>query len=214
MNLLTSVRAANEPQAARTSKLQTSIVKIMDGALKAIAAKGIRRLSMSDISDASGISRGTLYRYFSTKEDVLAAIGEFVSSNFEAGIVEAAQVSDDPMERFRAVMRFFAQYTNEHTPERLFEVEPSFYLTFFRSHFNRHTTAVKEALNLTFNYLDTVANAPIDRDGLSEALVRMQLSTLIIPAETSWTLVWERVPEKLEEMVIKFAGRQRATKEH
>src|SRR3546814_8051875 len=55
-----------------------SVLKILDGALRAISEMGARRLSMRDISDASGVSRGTLYRYFSSREEVLAAVSEFV----------------------------------------------------------------------------------------------------------------------------------------
>ena len=53
-----------------------SIQKIMDGTLRAINSIGARRLSMSDISESSGVSRGTLYRYFASKEEVLAAFSE------------------------------------------------------------------------------------------------------------------------------------------
>ena len=213
MNELAPV-SMTEPLPAHNAKLPPSIVKIMEGALKAIGGRGTRRLSMSDICNAAEISRGTLYRYFSTKEDVLAAVSEFVSSNFENGVREAAETTTDPMERFRAVMRFFAEYTNDHTPDRIFEIEPSFYIDFFRSHFDRHKIAVCAALNLTFNYLDTLAEAPIDRDGVVEALVRMQLSTLIIPMNSTWLRVWGQVPEKLESWIITLAGRKHAPGEN
>ena len=105
-----------------------SVLKILDGTLRAISSIGARRLSMSDISDSSGVSRGTLYRYFSSKEDVLAAVSEYICSNFERGIVETAECIDDPIERFRAVMRFYGRFTVERSPERIFEVEPAFHL--------------------------------------------------------------------------------------
>jgi len=213
VNELTTA-SMTEPLPARNAKLPPSIVKIMEGALKAIGGRGTRRLSMSDICNAAEISRGTLYRYFSTKEDVLAAVSEFVSSNFENGVREAAETTTDPMERFHAVMRFFGEYTNDHTPDRIFEIEPSFYIDFFRSHFDRHKIAMRAALNLTFDYLDTLADAPIDRDGVVEALVRMQLSTLIIPINSTWVRVWEQLPKKLEGWIITLAGRKRVPGEN
>jgi len=203
----------DEVPSGRSSKLPPSIVRIMEGALKAIGARGTRRLSMSDICGASGISRGTLYRYFSTKEDVLAAVSEFVSCNFENGVRAAAETTDEPLARFRAVMQFFASYTNDHTPDRIFEIEPSFYIAFFRSHFERHNIAVRTALDLTFDHLDSLTDRPIDRDGLVEALVRMQLSTMIIPATPLWSSVWQQVPEQLEHWVITLAGRTLALRE-
>ncbi len=189
-----STTTVTEPAA----KLPPSIVRIMQGALKAIGARGTRRLSMSDICDASGISRGTLYRYFSTKEDVLAAVSEYVSSNFESGVRDAAEAFGDPLDRFRAVMRFFYDYTADHTPDRIFEIEPSFHMEFFRSHFVRHKIAVRAALDISFDYLDSLIDKPLDRDALAEALVRMQLSTLIIPGNEYWMNIWEQMPDRLE----------------
>jgi AcrR family transcriptional regulator len=211
MNLFTPLTANGESR--NGEKLPTSVVKILDGALRAIGNRGARRLSMSDISDESGVSRGTLYRYFSTKEEVLAAVSEFVSLNFEIGVRAEAERYGEPLERFRAVMRFFAKFTNERTPERIFEVEPAFHLDFFRSHFARHKTAVSEALTPSFDYLDTLTDEPIDRDGLAEALVRMQLSTLIVPADEQWMEIWNSAPETLERWIITLAGRRSATKE-
>jgi AcrR family transcriptional regulator len=195
------------------TKLPQSIVRIMQGALQAIGARGTRRLSMSDICDASAISRGTLYRYFSTKEDVLAAVSEYVSSNFESGVRDAAEAFSDPLDRFRAVMRFYYDYTAEHTPDRIFEIEPTFHIEFFRSHFGRHKIAVHAALEVTFDYLDSLADQPIDRDALTEILVRMQLSTLIIPGNEYWMKVWDQMPDGLERWVMTLAGRTPALRE-
>ena len=41
-----------------------SVKKIMDGTLRAINSIGARRLSMSDISESSGVSRGTALPLF------------------------------------------------------------------------------------------------------------------------------------------------------
>jgi len=194
-------------------ELPVSVVKILDGALRAIGDLGARRLSMSDISDASGVSRGTLYRYFSSKEEVLAAVSEFVCVSFEDGIRAVAQGLDDPMERFRTVMRFFARFTTERSPERIFEIEPAFHLEFFRSHFARHRAAVRDALDPVLDYLDSLTHAPIDREGFVEALVRAQLSTMIVPASQQWMDFWDATPDRLEEWALKIADREAARKE-
>ncbi len=183
-----------------------SVLKILDGALRAIGDMGARRLSMSDISEASGVSRGTLYRYFSSKEEVLAAVSEFVCVSFEDGIRAVGQGIDDPIERFRTVMRFFAQFTTERSPERIFEIEPAFHLDFFRSHFNRHKAAVRDALNPVIDHFDLLTQSPIDRDGFVETLVRLQLSTLIVPASAQWMELWDASPDTLEEWALKISS--------
>lgn len=185
--------------------LSPSVIKILGGALDAIASRGVRRLSMSDIIDASGVSRGTLYRYFSNKDEVLAAVSEFVCTGFENGIREAGQGIADPIERFRAVMQFYARYTNENSPDRVFEVEPAFHLAFFRSRFGRYKVAVQDALDPVFDHLDGLIAEAINRDAFVETLVRTQLSTLLVPASDEWLRLWNETPETIHKWALKFA---------
>jgi AcrR family transcriptional regulator len=185
--------------------LSPSVLKILSGALDAIAARGASRLSMSDIIEASGVSRGTLYRYFSNKDDVLAAVAEYVCTGFENGIAAAAKGIEDPVERFRRVMQFYSRYTNENSPDRVFEVEPRFHLAFFRSRFGRYKTAVADALGPVFDHLDATLGQPVDRSAFVEALVRLQLSTLLVPADESWTARWNQSHEVLESWAVRFA---------
>lgn len=183
-----------------------SVQKILEGTLRAVRSVGARRLSMRDISDASGVSRGTLYRYFASKEDVLAAVSEYVCSSFEQGIAEVADAITDPVERFRAVMQFFAYFTIERSPDRIFEVEPAFHLEFLRTHFARHKAAVRDALEPTLDYLESKTGGPINRDVLIETLVRLQLSTLVVPADESWMRSWNESPDHILQFALQTVG--------
>src|SRR3546814_8778366 len=58
---------------------------------------------------------------------VLAAVSEFVCVNFEDGVRAVGRDIADPIERFRAIMHFFARFTIEQAPERIFEMEPAFH---------------------------------------------------------------------------------------
>ena len=182
-----------------------SVIKILSGALDAIAERGVRRLSMSDIIEASGVSRGTMYKYFSNKDEVLAAVAEFVCTGFENGIEAAAEGIDDPIERFRSVMQFYARYTNEHSPDRVFEVEPRFHLSFFRSRFERYKIAVHNALEPVFEHFERLLGEQLNRMAFVEVLVRLQLSTLLVPADEEWGQVWNESPENLERWVLRLA---------
>lgn len=185
--------------------MSPSVIKILSGALDAIAERGVRRLSMSDIIEASGVSRGTLYRYFSSKDDVLAAVAEFVCIGFENGIREAAEGIDDPIERFRQVMQFYARYTNENSPDRVFEVEPRFHLSFFRSRFARYKLAVHSALEPTFKYIEAKLGKTINAIAFVEILVRLQLSTLLVPADENWLMLWNESADSLEKWLLDTA---------
>ena len=189
-------------------ELSPSVIRILSGALDAIASRGVKRLSMSDIIDASGVSRGTMYRYFSNKDEVLVAVAEFVCVGFENGVQEAGEGIADPMERFKAVMRFYGRYTVENSPGRVFEVEPAFHLAFFRSRFARYKRAMLDALEPTFGYLDDLLGEPLNRDAFVETLVRIQLSTLMVPASDEWILLWDDTAANVEKWAMKIAKAQ------
>jgi AcrR family transcriptional regulator len=191
--------------------LSPAVIRILSGALDAIASRGVKRLSMSDIIDASGVSRGTMYRYFSNKDEVLVAVAEFVCVGFENGVRDAGNGIADPMERFKSVMRFYSRYTLENSPGRVFEVEPAFHLAFFRSRFARYKLAVMDALEITFDYLEGLIGEPLNRDAFAETLVRTQLSTLMVPASDEWNRIWNDTAENVEKWVLKIAATQNLT---
>lgn len=199
------------PTLAPEVELSPSVIKILSGAIDVIASRGARRLSMSDIIDISGVSRGTLYRYFSNKDEVLAAVSEFVCTGFENGIREAGQGITDPIERFKAVMQFYARYTNENSPDRVFEVEPGFHLAFFRSRFERYKIAVQDALDPVFDHFDSLVGEAINRDNFVETLVRMQLSTLLVPASDEWLQIWNDTADNVQKWALKIAQNQNDT---
>ena len=213
MNVFSPAFVTGEVWGTGGEPLPSSVIKILEGALSAIIRSGARRLSMSAICEASGVSRGTLYRYFSTKEEVLAAVSEFVSIGFEKGVRAAADQRHDPIERMQAVLYFFDRYTRERTPDGMFELEPAFHLDFFRSHFNRHKTALLDALSISFDYIDSLLPIPLDREAVAEAFIRMQLSTLIVPADRHWSDTWIGAPRNLENLIPILAGRMPALQE-
>lgn len=210
---LVAAEAFAEPASTLTPdvELSPSVIKILSGAIDVIASRGARRLSMRDIIDTSGVSRGTLYRYFSNKDEVLAAVSEFVCTGFENGIREAGQGIADPIERFKAVMQFYARYTNENSPDRVFEVEPGFHLAFFRSRFARYKIAVQDALDTVLDHFENLVGEPINRDAFVETLVRMQLSTLLVPASDEWLQIWNDTAENVQKWALKIAQKQNDT---
>ena len=155
-------------------------------------------------------SRGTLYRYFATKEDVLHAMGDYVSSTFEEGVIEVARQHTDPVDILRAVLDF--HFTQTRQSARVLEIEPMYVIGFLRDHFSRHTSALKTALSGVFEYLEQQAAVPIDRDLIAQALIRVELSTLLVPADATWNRMPEFLPALLRTLVESTAVNARPGK--
>ena len=60
--------------------------RILVAALGLIGRRGVRRLGMQEIAESAGVSRGTLYRYFPSKDQVLAAAAAYDERRFSSGL--------------------------------------------------------------------------------------------------------------------------------
>jgi AcrR family transcriptional regulator len=49
---------------------------LLDGARRAVGARGTRRTTMNDIAAQAGVAKATLYNHFRTKDDVWSALVE------------------------------------------------------------------------------------------------------------------------------------------
>lgn len=189
-----------QPGSSPAASNGRSLQRILDGAIAALSRHGAMQLSMRDVCDAAGISRATLYRYFSRKEDLLAAVGEYVSRNFIDGINQAVAGSHAPSERLRLVLEFFIRYTAQVKSDRMLEIEPSFVLKFLQSHFAQHVAVFNEALTPVYDDIESHLGIRINRLLVSEVLVRAEQSTVVVPAGRSWEALPEALSRMLEEL--------------
>jgi AcrR family transcriptional regulator len=81
---------------ARTVDTEAHAVRrdaFVDAAQRLMQAKGYEQMSIQDVLDEVGASRGAFYHYFSSKTDLLEAV---VTRIVDAALASAAPVVDDP----------------------------------------------------------------------------------------------------------------------
>jgi len=109
------------PKQAGGDKRET----ILDSAFDLFRHYGYRRTSMEDIARAAGVAKGTLYLYFTSKEELFEAIARMLAARMLVGIQEAA-ARDLPLEeqllgvldaKLGAVWRWI--YSSPHAAELL-----------------------------------------------------------------------------------------------
>lgn len=83
---------------------QQSKTAIMEAALELFAAKGFARTSISDIAKAAGISKGLMYNYFESKEQLLHAIVKGAMEEAESVMLQTMTEPADPKEQLLAIV--------------------------------------------------------------------------------------------------------------
>lgn len=79
-------------------KKQEQINKIIDGAVKVFRVKGYEQTTMKDIRESAGVSTGSLYMYFSNKEEIFISVLE--------STIREQDVKNPPNDNIRSIKRF------------------------------------------------------------------------------------------------------------
>jgi AcrR family transcriptional regulator len=87
---------------------------ILDTTAALVAERGLRQVTMSQIAEATGIGRATLYKYFSGVEAILVAWHERQVSAHLDEIAEVANRPGSAGDRLEAVLEAYALIAYEH----------------------------------------------------------------------------------------------------
>lgn len=158
--------------------------RILEGALAALGRVGPRRLTMSDVSERSGLSRGTVYRYFPTKEDLLAVLAEYEQDRFAEGLRRALEREDGGEPTLPEVVEYIIGYLRQHPALPLMiDVEPEFVLAFLRRQMPVFHRITEELLGPVMSGARPVQEGWVTVPELDELLLRVVLSVFLVPGE-------------------------------
>ena len=105
--------------------------RILHATLDVLGRSGPTKLSLSEVAAAAGVSRPTLYRWFSSKEELLEGFGLFEQARYDAGVAEVtAGLSGDA--RLDAVLRFIVEFQHSYSLRTVVDIEPEHVLTQMR----------------------------------------------------------------------------------
>ena len=74
-------------------------------ALEAIAQGGVRALTIEDLAERVGASRGSFYWHFETREDLIAAALELWEAESTTDRLPELEAIEDPLKRLRTLLR-------------------------------------------------------------------------------------------------------------
>lgn len=111
-------RAAEKPsvrEAVRSETRATYREAILVAAERVFGRLGFYETKMADVAAEAGVAAGTLYNYFTNKDEIFASI--IVRSREQIdGLVQAHTGVEDPLERMRLRLRDVFGFVEDHGP--------------------------------------------------------------------------------------------------
>jgi AcrR family transcriptional regulator len=163
--------------------------RILIAGLGLIGRRGVRRLGMREIAETAGVSRGTLYRYFPSKDHVLAAAAAYDSQRFSDGLDLVLAAARSPEERITAFMAYAFDFIRTHPCRPLFESESGFVMSYLLDHLPALHAELVGRLGDALDAVPAVAAGTLSRDQLADVIVRLFASSWIIPETDDASLV-------------------------
>src|ERR1700734_2978160 len=94
------------------AKRETRRQQILDAALRCFSRDGFHATTTADIVRESGVSQGTLYLYFTTKDDIVVALADDRHQG-EAFLNALAQEEQDPVRGLFSLIDLYGQGLKE-----------------------------------------------------------------------------------------------------
>jgi len=177
-----ATKVAPEPKTkGRSTGSEQSITRILDATMEAMSRQGVRNVSMSDVCRIAGVARGTLYRYFPSKEVLLESLGQRTRQQTEDGIREAVASATTGEEALVAVIEFLTRFAVDSRAASMLEVEPMFFVGFLRRHLRHYAEVVADSAAIYFEELESELGHKVDRVLFAEMLLRLQTSYVFLP---------------------------------
>lgn len=101
--------------------------RILRATFKVLCRHGYRKLNLSDVAAQAGISRPTLYKFFTSKDDLLSAFSQFELQLLQQDLDRAIS-GRAGRDRVDALLQFLVDFYSSYQMRGLIEIEPSLVL--------------------------------------------------------------------------------------
>jgi AcrR family transcriptional regulator len=159
----------------------TSADLILAAARRAIAERGPGKLTLTAVAAAAGVSRPTLYRWFPTKDDLLAALTEYERAQFYEGLRAEIDFHRSPARRLDAALWYLVTYLDDSMGSDPIGVDPAFALRSLKDSLPAQVDAFVRLLGPALDLVPAVARKAMGRDEAAEMFLRVAYSHYLVP---------------------------------
>jgi len=144
--------------------------RILRATFKVLCRHGYGKLNLSDVAAQAGISRPTLYKFFSSKDDLLSAFSEF-ELQLLRGDLDRVIAGLTGRRRVDALLHFLVEFYGSYQMRGLIEIEPGLVL-------DQMARALPELVELVAPILE---GQVADPETVATALVRLSVCQYLVP---------------------------------
>ncbi|EKT4541886.1 TetR family transcriptional regulator [Pseudomonas putida] len=199
--------AVNKVKPNRRS--EETIANILKATEEVVLMSGADRISILDVCQVAGVSRGTFYRYFSSQEDLLDTFSRHKRESFHTSLSQELGHTSDPEARLNALFAYLDNYLEQSRARRLLVVAPDYALGFFRRIFHDSIVRFQDGLGIVFDDWDDRLGVRLDRELICEMIIRYVLSEILVPEAAGRRLFPVRVKKLLGALIMGSTSRTR-----
>jgi AcrR family transcriptional regulator len=159
----------------------TSAELILVAARSAIAKEGPGKLTLSAVAAAAGVSRPTLYRWFPTKDDLLAALTEYERAQFYEGLQVELASHRSPAQQLDAALWYLLTYLDQSMGPDPIGVDPAFALRSLNDSLPMQVSTLAGLLGPALDRVPAVRSRAMTRDQAAEMFLRLAYSHYLVP---------------------------------
>lgn len=108
---------------SRTDEEYPTRERILTATAEVLGRHGMTKLSLSEVAEQAQVSRPTLYRWFSSKQDLLDAYVVWERTFYEQALAQVV-AHLPPNQRLDAVLRIIVEYQQSYPGLRMVDIEP------------------------------------------------------------------------------------------
>ena len=120
---MTDIHSEAVADSATTSDADpTARTRILAATAAVLGRRGHSKLNLSDVATEAGVSRTTLYKWYSSKEDLLAAFGLYELRNVNDGFARAIEGLEGS-EKLDAAVQYIVDFQKSYSLNQMVDIE-------------------------------------------------------------------------------------------
>ncbi len=159
---------------------------ILDAAVVEFEQHGFRRVALDDVARRARVSRTTIYRRFSNKDELIAAVIERENVELFAEIAnELKQVGPQSNYYVEAFTLSILKFRRHRVLDRMIRDEPALVLELGRRHHGAAVERMAEALRVIFpeGFAERIGEEAVN--DLADTILRYAAMALLLPSAQS-----------------------------